>query len=244
MKTVLLTRSEEQNRFFNSGLAESDVSVLSKPLLQFSAYPFTEEVKKKVIDLDRFDHIVFVSQNAVRYGLPHLQDYWPQWPEGLMWYAVGPATALRLGDWNISAIVPETASSEGLLALKELTAPEKVLIVRGVGGRELLRESLISRGAEVDYLEVYQRILVPYQEKFDLDADSEIIVTIYSGEAMKRCAELIDNLECCTLVVPSMRLQTMAFEIGFDKVCLAASQHDEAMLETILQVISGVNFPG
>jgi hypothetical protein len=41
-----------------------------------------------------------------------------------------------------------------------------------------------------------------------------------------------------------MRLQTMAFEIGFDKVCLAASQRDEAMLETILQVISGVNFPG
>ncbi len=47
MKTVLLTRSEEQNRLFSSGLAEFDVSVLSKPLLQFSAYPFTEELKKK-----------------------------------------------------------------------------------------------------------------------------------------------------------------------------------------------------
>ena len=58
--------------------------------------------------------------------------------------------------------------SEALLALPHLreamnrAATPRVLIVRGVGGRELLAGRLAEQGASVDYLELYRRNLPVY----------------------------------------------------------------------------------
>ncbi len=55
---------------------------------------------------------------------------------------------------------PEVSDSEHLLRLPALQNVEQqqVLILRGNGGRELIKDALVRRGAKVHYSETYKRI--------------------------------------------------------------------------------------
>jgi uroporphyrinogen-III synthase len=107
--------------------------------------------------LGDYDYAVFVSANAVEYGVPDAR----RWPERLIAFAPGPGTAQVLADAGIAKVrVPESSfDSEGLLALAELMAPrgKRVVIFRGDGGREHLGDALRTRGAHVDYVACYRR---------------------------------------------------------------------------------------
>ena len=74
--------------------------------------------------------------------------------------AVGSGTAMKLDEAGIADVrIPDTYNSEGLLAMPELQQPaaKQILIVKGRGGRPLLRESLIEQGASCETLDVYER---------------------------------------------------------------------------------------
>ncbi len=106
--------------------------------------------------LERYDLIVFVSANAVRFGLPLLGEN-----RELELAALGPATARTLRDAGHSVAVEaaETIDSEGLLANPRFKDPRgrRFLLVKGRGGRDLLAAELTRRGAVVDAADVYMR---------------------------------------------------------------------------------------
>ena len=113
------------------------------------------EQHQHLLDLDLYQHVIFISANAVRFGLERVDEYWPQLPIGINWYAIGDTTARLLQERGLEAITPgETMSSEGLLSRPELQSVEgqRVLIFKGQGGRETLRKTLVQRGARVDEL--------------------------------------------------------------------------------------------
>jgi uroporphyrinogen-III synthase len=106
--------------------------------------------------LSAFDFIVFLSANAVRFGVHLLAQR-----RDLELAAVGLATARALNQaGHRVAIVPEgRADSEGLLEhprLQHVTG-RRVLLVKGMGGRELLADALTARGALVTAIDVYER---------------------------------------------------------------------------------------
>ena len=107
--------------------------------------------------LARYDIAVFVSANAVEYGVADPAG----WPSGLLALAPGPGTAAALAAIGIHNVrIPTTRmDSEGLLALPELetVAGKRVVIFRGDTGRELLRSALEARGAHVTQIECYRR---------------------------------------------------------------------------------------
>jgi uroporphyrinogen-III synthase len=109
------------------------------------------------LPLERFDMIVFTSANAVRFGAALLEQR-----RDLKLAALGPATAraLNLAGYRVSVLPAERFDSEGLLSHPALQHPQRrsVLIVKGVGGRELLERELSGRGAEVTALAVYERV--------------------------------------------------------------------------------------
>jgi uroporphyrinogen-III synthase len=239
MLQLLLTRSSPQNELIREKLARPDIPIFDLPLLEAQALPEDPLMRSTILKLDQFDSVIFISKNAVQYGLPQLERYWPQWPVHMGWYSVGQGTARALQDFDIDAIYPSLASSEGLLALPQFSevAGQSVLIVRGEGGRETLRQGLSQRGANVTYLEVYRRQPLSYPAAAFPDGD-DVIALLYSGEAIEHLlSQLSSDVSRYTLIVPSKRLQELAISSGFDKVELANNQEDQAMIEVLLQLL-------
>lgn len=248
---VLVTRPEGQGDVLCASLAEAGFTAHQQPLLTLKALPqLSAASRQSLFDLDQYQHIIFISANAVRFGLPYIEDLWPQLPVGLNWYAIGGSTAALLSERGLNPISPgSNMSSEGLLAMEPLSrvSGQRVLIVKGLGGREALKEELSARGARVDELACYQRSCpkLPAGQMAANLLDLEIqLILISSGEGLQNLLALLSAEESTKfrdigLVVPSPRVEKMALEAGFTQVVRAPNASDEAVLTTLQQWRSG-----
>jgi uroporphyrinogen-III synthase len=154
---VLITRPARQA----AGLAQQIDALGGRPVVfpAIAILPPADPLplERAQRDLAGFDYAVFVSANAVEYGVADPSS----WPSHLVAFAPGPGTAAALAAVGIApARIPATTmDSEGLLALPELidAAGKRILIFRGSGGREALRDALVSRGASVVEVDCYRR---------------------------------------------------------------------------------------
>lgn len=255
---VLVTRPIQQAEKWRARLEEQGAKTCSLPLLEIMPVECaadTQAIKNIILNFDHYQHAIFVSQNAVRYGCEWLHDYWPQWPIDIKFYAVGTATATALIAQGCDAIVaPGTMNTEALLALPELQCleAEKVLIFRGQGGRPLLAETLIERGATVDYCELYTRC--PPQDLLDqyknmdyltLSAKTDLNhwVALHSGESLKNWYDLLietENTEALNqpILVPGDRVAEQAQLLGFTKITMAQNAADDTMLNALINAVS------
>lgn len=163
------------------------VDVIDLPLL--SLHPFTIDKltnhdKQAMLDFmaGAFDVVVVVSAEAVygamrflqTHNIKHANQLCYQHPP--IFVAVGQATKDTLARFGFCAITPKLMSNEGMLAMPEiakLSNEHRVLIWRGVDGRRLLHNTLVSRGVDVkaiawyerqvsdDLLNQYQQIITP-----------------------------------------------------------------------------------
>lgn len=192
--------------------------------------------------LSQFDLAIFVSANAVTYSLPLLQH---RWPRNAKVAAIGEAThrVLREHGFN-EALAPATgADSEHLLELSELNAVagKRVVIFRGQGGRELLKDTLTQRGALVEYVECYRREIpkldaAPLVELWSKNQLHGIVVT--SGEALRNFlnmlpAEARRRLWETALFVPHPRIAEAAKALGCTEV-ITTDAGDEGIVRGLV----------
>ena len=233
---VLLTRPKGENESLAARLDAAGLKVLLAPMISLDPVNPGTAQKQLAMNLDQIDRMVFVSKSAVHYTMPLLDQYWPQWPAALAWYAVGSGTAALLAEYGLKAHFPAQAGSEGLLALipKKLNR-ERVLIARGVGGRELLATELRSRGAEVEYLETYQRRPLPLDNPDALPPGTTVVVT--SGEILENFAAQVRGREAeFHLVAASSRIGATASNLGFASLVIAAGAGEQALYDAIMKV--------
>jgi uroporphyrinogen-III synthase len=186
------------------------------------------------------DLIIFVSVNAVEHGAALIQK-----TAGMRIAAIGKATAAALAAANLPVdIVPDSAfTSEALLALPnlQLAAGQRALIVRGAGGREALREALITQGVAVTTLEVYQRVK-PAISSEAINAlelrwaeDGIDAVTATSVETFTNLLEMLSDrgrelLKRTALVAPTRRIIDAASDLGWNAAALVAGSADDAAI--------------
>jgi uroporphyrinogen-III synthase len=193
------------------------------PVLELVPRPETPALRELVQRLDEFDVVVFVSPAAVRFGMKWIDAHWPQYPVRTEWLAVGERSRQELASWSIRAGVPERdETAEGLLdsPLLQVPGPDRVLLVRGEGGRELLADELATRGIRVEHLVVHERRplqvqLPPAGEVSAMVASSVAVVDALVATGGLRLAER-------PLIVPSERVAAGAREAGFTRVRVAA----------------------
>lgn len=240
---VLVTRPEGQASALCDQLLKLGFEPRSQPMLELVALEsLSVGAAQCVAQLDSYDHIIFISGNAVRFGMDWIRPAWPKLPLGPNWFAIGKATANQLQQYGVSAADggPQM-TSESLLAHPTLQAVEgrRVLIVKGEGGRESLRTELIERGAQVEGLSCYRRgspLMAAGELGKKLALWQPQLLLISSGEALENMLALLSpqettKLAFVPLIVPSSRVAQIATNRGFTNVLSAANASDAAMLQ-------------
>ena len=237
---VLLTRPLAQVGNLQSFLEDSD--------LDYALFPAFEINKiDTVAPSQRYDIIIFISVNAVIYSEEHFSQLFI---EPLKVFAVGPITAKKLTDKGVKvdAYPLENASSKELLLMPECEElrDNKILIVRGKGGSETLKNALKIMN-QVDYFEVYRRtackvsrLHIESIERFMETLDGIVIAN--SVESLFNVVKLVkkirsyhvDQLQSRTLVVLSERIKVQAQSIGFKNVYVARTPSDKGTIIEIL----------
>jgi uroporphyrinogen-III synthase len=197
--------------------------------------------------LEEYDLAIFVSVNAVKIGVEFILNR-RDWPENTRIATVGASSAEALLQYGLSVdLLPEHQfNSEALLALDELQdmSAQRVAIFRGNGGREVLRETLLERGADVDYVEVYQRKCPDVDTRHMqalLQPGYLDCITITSNEALQNLVAMAGSegqplLLKIPLVVMGARQATLARQLGFVHAPLiAANASDEAIVAAVQQ---------
>jgi uroporphyrinogen-III synthase len=192
--------------------------------------------------LASYSYAIFVSANAVEYGVGDPAA----WPKQLIAFAPGPGTAAALSAVGIPDVrLPKTTmDSDGLLALPEFAdvAGKSIVIFRGSGGREVLRDALLARGARVVQVDCYRRArpttsvggLIEAWRERRVDA-----VTITSSEGLANLWSLLDAqgrgyFAATPTFVPHPRIAEQAHAVGLARV-IVTPPADEGLIASLLE---------
>jgi uroporphyrinogen-III synthase len=220
-------------------------------------FPVIEIIPRDAAEIDASaallgdpDIVVFISRNAVEYGLSY--------SAGGLVAAVGPATAAALQAAGHTIDIQPVAGydSEHLLAEPDLldVAGKLVRIVRGSDGRELLADTLRERGAQIEYLSVYSRNIPEYNaaELAELERHWReipvVVITVMSVESVRNLAALLPNscreqLDGSSLVAPAARVLKVALDtFPGTAATLAAGPQAGDMVKAIIAL--GQTAPG
>ncbi len=254
---VLVTRPAHQSMALCDAFTELGARVLRLPAIEIRALvPSTEsgalntESTGWIKHLSDFDFAIFISPNAVEYGMALILAQ-GNIPDKLKLVTIGRTSADTLFQCSgrKADIFPlKEFNSEALLALKSMSTAsvkgKKILIFRGQGGREYLADNLRQRGAIVEYAEVYRRCLPQVDEK-TLEqiwaADTPHIVTVTSAAGLTNLLQLCsvryqELLRNTPLVVVTQNMLPIARELGFRNDIIVASQaSDKALIDGVIQ---------
>jgi len=248
---VLVTRPAHQAENLSRLIAERGGSAIRFPTLAIAAMDDACPIKNTLAQLDRFQWLVFISANAVTMHSYYIDGGKMNRFKSTRIAAIGDATAQALELTGLPVdLAPESGyNSEALLAMPQLQHinGQNCLIVRGAGGREELATTLRSRGANVEYLDVYKRIIPgcdSSQVSLLLAQDKLDVITITSGEALQNLLMMLDKeyhqgLFAAPLVVISDRIRQIAAGLGFKRIAVTNSPSDAAILETVIMCVSG-----
>ncbi len=234
---LLLTRPAEDCAALAQSLAAAGVASSCLPLLDIEPVGLEARQQSLLKGLRGYQAIIVVSKPAARLLLGQLAKAGLPAPrQG--WFTVGEATAAVLQGAGLEVSCPPRGDdSEALLALPALRQAvgepsPRVLIVRGVGGRELLAERLAEQGASVEYLELYRRCLPAYpagtlMRRIEAERLNGLVVS--SGQGFEHLQQLAGadwpQLARLPLFVPSPRVADQARAAGAQQVvdCRGAS---------------------
>jgi uroporphyrinogen-III synthase len=234
--TILVTRPKQQAKKLSEALAGLGAIVVSMPMIEIVPAAMKIGPKKAIAEQDM---LIFVSRNAVACFITGMAE---QLSPSTRLVAVGAATARCMAEKGLRVDIqaPAPAGSESLLALTEMqdVAGQKIMIVRGETGRELLADTLRARGANIQYLEVYKRCLPRYtleEVTRALKVDT-IIVTSVAG--LENLCQLINDemMKHKALIVVSERIKQVAMGLGFQRIAVTDDVSDTAIVDHVVKI--------
>ncbi|HSW94357.1 MAG TPA: uroporphyrinogen-III synthase [Gammaproteobacteria bacterium] len=239
---VLVTRPYPEGERLCEKIRQLGGSTVYLPVIEFA--PSSKEVVS-LNNTDAYDWVIFISPRAVEYGLPKLGTL----AKTTRIAAVGQSTAALLQVAGVQDVIyPKTHwTSEGLLALPVFSRMEQqtVLRVSGEGGRDTLARTLAARGAIVEQLPVYRRVVPVYNDihqTVEKIRQKKIDITVCTSfESLHNLMAIVgpENqamLTDMTLIVVSQRLVDLAKTVGFQTIFLADNASDEAIIQTLYSI--------
>ena len=231
---ILVTRPRDQAANLAQAIEQAGGMPLLLPLLQIAPAADERALHEQVSHLGDFDLAIFISPNAVRYGMEAIRGTLGFVPAGTRVAAIGLSSAKDLHDLGVAKVlVPDARhDSEGLLEKLQQVRGQRVMILRGEGGRELLGDTLKARGAQVEYASCYRRSK-PVLDAGALQDMHPDVLTATSSESLASLWE-IAPFRGVPLFVPHARIAELAQKQGWPEVHLT-DQGDLGLLEGLLE---------
>ena len=239
---IVVTRPRELAQPLAAAIERRGGRAIVFPAIEIEELPAPAALQR----IPDYDLVIFVSPTAVHVAMRALGT----WPASVAAAAIGTGTRRELERAGVAGVIaPQAgADSEALLAAPPLRdmAGKRVLIVRGQGGRPVLGNALVSRGATVEYAQCYRRLrpasdatpLVEHWQRGEVDA-----VTVSSAEGF-------DNLLALTgaegaalfartpLFVPHPRIASHA-RLRMSAEVVVAGPGDDELVERLVAYFDG-----
>ena len=227
--------------------------VIALPVIGILPVDDPAPLARTMARVDDYRLAIFVSPNAIRQAIAHRVD---PWPAATTIGVMGPGSVETLKHLGIAAprhrvVAPVEATdgigrfdSESLFAVLDATLgltkgfADRVLILRGNGGRAWFADRLRALGIGVDEVEAYRRV-VPAVDPVVAAALTELhgstdpaVFIVTSSEGVQNLVTLVEAalpgvdakrwLLGQPLLAPHRRIAEKARELGFSDVSLCA----------------------
>ena len=245
---IVVTRPRAQATHLAQRITQEGGRAILFPLLEINPLTDSHSLRALVSQLAYFNLAIFISPNAVHYGMQAILETGPL-STTLKIATVGQGSAKALRELGVKEVIAPQAKfdSEALLALPDLqqVGGWRVVIFRGEGGRELLGDTLKARGARVEYAACYQRTK-PQQNLTDLLAANPHAITVTSSEALVYLSEMVtenvgkmegagerNGVTTLPLFVPHDRIAQAAHQLNWRDVSVTAAG-DEGLMAGLM----------
>lgn len=235
---VLVTRPKHQQSSFLARCADAGLDTLSLPCIDI----LPVDCSIDAADIDAAEFIFFTSRNAVEFA--HTIQPLP-WNNASV-YCIGRATQRALAQFNQDLAHPpiEPFTSEAFINWLKTQAPvSSALIVKGVGGRDLIETYLAETGTSVIIKDVYKRVtpVVSDAERQRIFVDTPPdIISITSDDVLRNLVNIAGptyahELHATPIIVNSERCADLAIRLGFDHGPIVASPPgDDGQIDGIM----------
>ncbi len=240
-KWIVNTRAEHQALPLTEKLIAAGFNAISFPMLSIVAPENLKKVEHQLVSLEDYDLAIFISTNAVEQTLNKIDS---TVLKTLKIACVGHKTALALKEHDLDIdFCPERFfNSEALLALdtfQKFIPGKKIALIKGEGGRDLLKKSLQKWGGDVNSIDVYRRtcpqhnldLLKNHQQRQELD-----IIILTSGFSVDNFFTLAGNsdwINSVTLLLGSERLKKHIPDTFSGKIIFAEDPNDDTLLKEL-----------
>jgi uroporphyrinogen-III synthase len=238
---VVITRPRAQGQALADSVAALGREVVLLPLLDIFPLADQAPLQRVLTNVAGYALVAFVSPNAIDAAFAHVS----RWPAGVALAVLGDTSRACLAKHGVddgnatifSPLDPARSDSEHLLHALDLAAlaGQRVLIVRGESGRELMADGLRAAGALVDTVAAYRRqvpaMTPPLAATLQalLARQNDWIIT--SSEALRGLLALLAQLDAGAvakmqqqrLIVPHARIAETAASLGLTRLTLAGS---------------------
>lgn len=232
-KRIIVTRPSGQAEGLAELIRQAGGEALKVPAIEIRPLADSAPFQSVAERLDSFDLAIFVSRHAVQSALDLLSR---PWPAHLRVATVGRGSRAALEKHGFASVIapPAQSDSEGLLALPELdqVRGKRIVIFRGDAGRQLLGDELGKRGADVEYVACYRRVLPEGAELARVWAQGVDAVTVSSGEGLANFLRMLGEdatakLARVALFVPHPRVAEEAARRGLERAIVAGPGNAE-----------------
>ncbi len=242
---VLLTRPttkiEQSEAYFKQ------LGAITYACPAFSIETKSVDQNELTASIETCDLIVVTSSHCV----PTLKRLDDKFLKHQSFLGIGPATGRALlREGMAGEHLSSGAKSEELFQAIKKSKPSKVVLLKGVGGRDYLINHLIEAGIQVHAFDVYKRV-----PNMDMDLSiyerwskqERAVMMVTSFESLEVFTKLLSlNPLCKPILVPSERVAALAKNLGATRVFIAESAQDPHMADLLynLEYVAKLDIDG
>lgn len=196
-KRVVVTRTREQASTLAQKLVSLGAEVVEFPTIEITKLHNLSPLHDALMQLHRYDWIVFTSQNAVNIFFTELFSLGKDVRSiQAKIAAIGPATAHALQQYSIVAdLIPKEYVAESLVdAFSTVDIENKsMLIPCSSKAREVLYAGLKQKGATVEQVDIYDAVIPTVDEETKKSVVTADIITFTSSSTVRNFVEIMKD---------------------------------------------------